>query len=103
MGDAWVENGCIPSQAATFTCANDGVQDACADGSICVHHSCYISCAMSITVCQGLPVFNQCQAIESSSGTYTVCGSPDSLGSDCDPTEELECMGAQVCVDGVCK
>ncbi len=102
-GTAWVENGCIPTQAATFTCTTDGTQDTCAAGSICVHHSCYISCEGGFTVCQSLPVFDQCQTISSSSGAYAVCGSPDSLGNDCDPTEGLECMGAQVCVDGVCK
>jgi hypothetical protein len=82
---------------------NDGTQDTCASGSICVHHSCYISCAAGFQVCQGLPVFNQCQSISSESGAYLVCGSPDSLGNDCDPTQGIECMGAQVCVDGVCK
>jgi hypothetical protein len=43
-GFAWVDNGCIPDQAAAFLCAIDGSQDACAAGSICLHHSCYISC-----------------------------------------------------------
>src|SRR6185436_19997443 len=39
-GSTWVENGCVPTQSATFTCTVDGTQDACASGSICLHHSC---------------------------------------------------------------
>src|SRR5262249_52746226 len=42
--DVWTENGCIPNQGATFVCQTDGVQDACATGSICLHHDCWISC-----------------------------------------------------------
>ncbi|HVY49263.1 MAG TPA: hypothetical protein VHB21_25405 [Minicystis sp.] len=102
-GSVEVENGCIPGQGATFTCTTDGQQDACASGSICVHHSCYIACGADPTVCNGLPTFNQCQAITSSSGAYNVCGSPDSLGSDCDPTQAQGCGGGKICVDGVCK
>ncbi len=47
-GDSWVQNGCIPSQSAQFTCKTDGEAGVanppagvCLAGSICLHHSCY--------------------------------------------------------------
>jgi len=36
--------GVRPNQDPQFTCTTDGAQDACASGSICLHHSCYIAC-----------------------------------------------------------
>jgi hypothetical protein len=106
-GDVWTENGCIPNQAATFTCINDGVQDACAMGSICLHHDCWISCDPSTMVPCNTPnsQFPQCKAVVSSSGTHNVCGSSANLGNQCgagSPNNAM-CTGANICIDGYCK
>jgi hypothetical protein len=103
-GDVWDENGCIPNQSASFTCNADGVQDACAVGSICLHHSCWISCdAPSQTICDNQPALNKCKPVTSSSGTHNVCGTSTNLGGMCDPTAGNNCSGGKVCVDGFCK
>jgi hypothetical protein len=105
-GDVWADNGCIPNQAATFTCVVDGMQDACAVGSICLHHSCWISCdAPNQSACNNQPpALNTCKPVMTSSMTYNVCGSSQNLGGECDPTQSKNCSGAgQVCIDGFCK
>jgi hypothetical protein len=104
-GDVWSENGCIPNQAATFTCVMDGIQDACATGSICLHHSCWISCdAPNQTVCDNLVSINQCKPVDSTSGTHNVCGSSANLGSECGAgAGNKTCSGGKICIDGFCK
>ncbi len=103
-GTTWVENGCIPDQSAIFVCSLDGMQDACASGSICLHHSCYISCETpNQNACSALPDFDQCKAVTTPSGSHQVCGSTDNLGSECDPTAGNNCTAGLVCIDGFCK
>jgi hypothetical protein len=103
-GFVWVENGCIPNQSPTFVCAQDGTQDACASGSICLHHSCYISCETpNESACDALPTFDQCKTVTTTSGAHDVCGSADNLGGECDPTSGLECPVGSICIDGFCK
>jgi hypothetical protein len=103
-GTVWVENGCIPDQSALFVCNVDGTQDACAAGSICLHHSCYISCAPpNGNACAALPDFDQCKAVTTPSGTHQVCGSNENLGSECDPTAGLDCAPGSICIDGFCE
>ncbi len=103
-GFVWVENGCIPDQHASFVCTIDGQQDACANGSLCLHHSCYISCAPpNPNACSGLPSFNQCKGVTTSSGAHQVCGSASNLGGQCDPTAGLACTPGLICIDGFCK
>jgi hypothetical protein len=103
-GEVWVENGCISNQSATFTCTVDGTQDACASGSVCLHHSCYISCEPpNQTACDNLPSFNVCKDVTTSSGNHQVCGSDENLGGECDPTAGLECGAGKICIDGFCK
>lgn len=102
-GSVWVENGCIPNQSATFVCSIDGTQDVCAAGSLCLHHSCFISCEPpNQNACSGLPDFNQCKSVNTTSGAHSVCGSSDNLGGQCDPTAGQECGGALICIDGFC-
>ncbi len=102
-GDVWVENGCIPDQAPTFVCLVEGQQDVCAAGSICVHHSCYISCeAPNDMACAALPEFNLCKPVVTQTGTYPVCGSDSNLGGECDPTASIDCAPGLVCIDGFC-
>jgi hypothetical protein len=102
-GDVWVENGCISNQTASFVCAQDGVQDACAVGSICLHHSCYISCASPNEGVCNLPSLDVCKSVTTSSGNHQVCGSNNNLGSECDPTVGLACDPGKICIDGFCK
>ncbi|WP_170229273.1 hypothetical protein [Polyangium fumosum] len=103
-GDVWVENGCIPNQTAAFYCNQDGVQDACAAGSICLHHACYISCAPpNDNACNNLPSFDVCKPVSTMSGDHQVCGSNDNLGNECDPTAGLACASGKICIDGFCK
>lgn len=103
-GEVWVENGCIPNQSASFVCNQDGVQDACAAGSICLHHACYISCAPpNDMACNNLASFKVCKSVTTSSGVHQVCGSNDNLGSECDPTAGLACAAGKICIDGFCK
>jgi hypothetical protein len=102
-GDVWVQNGCIPDQKATFVCTTDGVKDVCAQGSLCLHHSCYISCEppASPNACDNLGSFNQCKSVSSSSGAHSVCGSNQNLGSECAP--DKACAAGKLCIDGFCK
>jgi len=103
-GQVWVENGCIPDQHASFVCTTDGAQDACKAGSLCLHHSCYISCeAPNENACSALPSFNQCKDVTTVSGQHEVCGSANNLGSECNPTEGKDCVAGKICVDGFCK
>jgi hypothetical protein len=102
-----LQGGCVPVEQPVFFCAQDGVQDACAIGSICLHHSCYIACnadagADAANGCQSADQFNQCKSVTTSSGTYDVCGSSTNLGSQCDPTTGVSCPSAGVCIDGYC-
>jgi hypothetical protein len=102
-GLVWVENGCIPNQSAFFVCTVDGEQDVCASGSVCLHHSCYISCETpNETACAGLPDFNECKTVTTTSGDHDVCGSDSNLGNECDPTAGLPCGPGEICVDGFC-
>jgi len=102
-GLVWVENGCIPNQSAFFVCTVDGSQDVCAGGSICLHHSCYISCETpNELACSALPDFNECKTVTTTSGDHAVCGSDQNLGNECDPTIELLCGPGSVCIDGFC-
>lgn len=104
LDEVWVENGCIPDQSPLFICDVEGQQDACAVGSLCLHHSCYISCAApNETVCTSLPEFDECKLVTTLTGEYEVCGSATNLGSECDPTAGLACGPGLVCIDGFCK
>jgi hypothetical protein len=102
-GTVWVENGCVPTEKATFKCSGDGVQDACAAGSLCLHHGCYIGCAADPAICpNNLPV---CKDVTTASGTQKVCGSTQTLGGECDLTASppKTCGAGKVCIDGFCK
>jgi len=104
-GEVCVAGGCIPDQKPQFTCAQEGVVGPpCATGSVCIHHSCYIACVMDAgNTCQAADKFNQCKAVTTGTGTYSVCGSATNLGSECDPTQNKNCAGAGVCIDGFCR
>jgi hypothetical protein len=101
-----VDNGCIPDQKPVFLCATEGVQDACAQGSICLHHACYIACSADAGDgggCQSADQFNVCKQVTTGSGTYSVCGSSANLGNQCDPTTGRACTSPAICIDGYCR
>jgi hypothetical protein len=102
-GTVWVDNGCIPDQKGSFTCGADGTQDVCLQGSLCLHHSCYISCKTDETVCTSQPALNQCKSVTTTSGDHKVCGSKENLGNECDPTAAKACSVGNICIDGFCK
>ncbi|MGO9000065.1 MAG: hypothetical protein ACLQVI_42605 [Polyangiaceae bacterium] len=104
-GDVCIQGGCVPNQEPNFFCTTDGVQDACASGSICLHHSCYIACNpdAGASACQSAAQFNECKPVAASGSTYYVCGSATNLGTQCNPTTGQECSNsAAVCIDGFC-
>jgi hypothetical protein len=107
-----VEGGCIPDQKPQFVCGADGTQGdggagQCANGSICLHHNCYIECSGDAGPdgggCNQADRFNICKSVTTSSGTYDVCGSNSNLGGQCDPTQNQNCTSPAICIDGYCK
>lgn len=99
-----VDGGCIPDQRPVFTCNVDGQRDACAQGSLCLRHSCYIACDSDASdACRASDRFNVCKSVTTSSGTYSVCGSDSNLGSECDPAQGRACNNPLVCIDGFCR
>lgn len=100
-----VDGGCVPNAQAQFTCDKEGTQDACASGSVCLHHSCYIACDpdAGTGACKSADKFNVCTSVPTSSGTYSVCGSGSNLGTQCGPTNANACTGGKICIDGNCR
>jgi hypothetical protein len=104
-----VNNGCVVDERPTFSCATDGqVGDGtpgkCANGSICLRKSCYISCDPAVAdSCKNADKFNQCKSVTTTSGEHYVCGSTANLGSECDLAAAKPCSGTLVCIDGYCR
>jgi hypothetical protein len=108
-----VDHGCVPNQRPVFVCdtdgqSGDGKKGECDVGSICLHHSCYISCnPKGSSSCETAAKFNECKEVTESTsdggtGTYYVCGSSTNLGNQCSPTG-TQCPGSEVCIDGYCE
>jgi hypothetical protein len=105
-GQVCVNGGCLPDQApSAFACTNDGqdgpTANACGAGQVCLHHDCYNECGSD----SGLPSCassEQCTSVTIETGTYAVCATPTTMGSDCDPAQGKACSGGRVCVDGHC-
>ncbi len=107
-GQVCVNGGCIPDQGASFACANDGqigqLATTCASTAICLHHDCYTACDVDagLTGAQ-CGTGETCKNVTIETGTYAVCGTSSTLGSDCDPAQGRYCSGGKVCVDGYCQ
>lgn len=103
IGLKCIDGGCTPDQQPVFTCATDGQQGECQQGSICLRHSCYIACNADAgaDACKNADTFNQCKTVTTASGPHSVCGSTNNLGSECDPTKS--CASPLLCIDGYCK
>lgn len=108
-GEICVNGGCVWDQKATFACSNDGqsgqLATTCPDGSICLHHDCYTACGGdgAATCTSSSSVAGVCKNVTIETGTYAVCGSANTLGSDCDLAQGKACSGGKVCVDGYCQ
>jgi hypothetical protein len=100
-----VDGGCTPDQQPVFTCATDGAQDKCQTGSLCLRHSCYITCDADAgaDACKSADKFNVCKSVTTSSGAHSVCGSDTNLGTDCDVTQGKNCASPLICIDGFCR
>jgi hypothetical protein len=104
-----VDGGCTPDERPIFSCAVDGEPGTgeagkCAQGSVCLRRSCYISCdPQDANACVGADTFNLCKPVTTTSGAYNVCGSSSNLGAECDVAQGRPCAGGLVCVDGFCR
>lgn len=99
-----VDGGCVADEKPRFVCSDDGVQDACQAGSICLRHSCYIACdSTAPDACKSADTFNVCKTVTTSSGSHSVCGSSTNLGTECDPTQAKACTSPLICIDGFCR
>ncbi|MDP9036870.1 MAG: hypothetical protein M3O50_18890 [Myxococcota bacterium] len=101
-----VNGGCLPDQAATFSCKNDGqtgqLSNGCGPASICLHHSCYVACTHDAGSAECGDAAGQCKDVRVVSGTYSVCGTPSNLGSACDIAAGARCASPGICIDGYC-
>jgi hypothetical protein len=101
-GQVCVNGGCLPDQKATFTCRNDGssgqLANTCDPSSVCLHHDCYTACDGDGGGCPA----SQCKQVTVHAGTYAVCGTATTLGSECDLATGSACSSG-TCVDGYCK
>lgn len=104
-GTVCVANGCAPDQKPVFGCTVDGQRDSCAASSVCLHHSCYISCAdpNPLACDNNPPALSVCKTVTTPSGPHKVCGSNQNLGSECDPTSGQGCTPGKICIDGFCR
>ena len=98
-----VNGGCIPDQGVVaFPCVNDGkggsLANMCGASQTCLHHSCYDNCGTDAGTSCGSGL---CKEVKVQAGTYAVCGTTTTLGSDCDPATGALCAGG-VCIDGYC-
>jgi hypothetical protein len=104
-GQVCVNGGCIPDQQAQFTCQNDGnlgtLASTCDPSSICLHGDCYPSCDVDGGACAAPG--QACKAVTIPKGTYDVCATATTLGSDCNPAVGNYCASPGVCIDGYCR
>jgi hypothetical protein len=120
--DVWTENGCIPNQAATFNCTQEGQLGSgtgtsgvsCAAGSICLHRDCWISCdAPNQNACASQTILNTCKPVVDTAAaspdggitTFDVCGTSMNLGNQCGAGSagNASCSSGFICIDGYCK
>jgi hypothetical protein len=104
-----VNGGCIPNQAAAFSCKNNGytgaVANLCSPENICLHDDCYLECNLDAGADAGACTdpSTVCKQVTTAQGTFAVCAPPSELGSDCDPAAGTDCSPGSLCIDGYCK
>lgn len=99
-----VDNGCVEDTKPTHQCDGAGTPVGCAAGQVCLHGHCYVSCdSPNQTACASQASAPLCKTVKLGMASYSVCGTTQSLGSECDPTASLPCPAAKTCVDGFCR
>ena len=73
--------------------------NTCDPASVCLHHDCYVACDGDGGGCAP----SDCKQVTVTAGTYAVCATATTLGSDCDFATGATCPGTAVCIDGYCK
>ena len=100
-----VNGGCIPDERATFTCQNDGnlgtLANTCDPSSICLHGNCYAACDADGGGCNAPG--ESCKSVTVAKGTYNVCATASTLGSECNAATGTYCASPKVCIDGYCR
>jgi hypothetical protein len=98
-----VDNGCVPGAKLAVECDGQGTQAGCAAGSICLHRHCYVSCAQDGGGCAAQSSTPVCKMVTVASASYAVCGTTETLGSECDITAARACAAGSTCIDGYCR
>jgi hypothetical protein len=98
-----VDNGCVPVAKIVAECDGQGTSTGCSTGSICLHHHCYVSCADDGGGCSAQASAPVCKVVTVAGASYAVCGTTETLGSECDLTAGKPCSDAKTCIDGYCR
>ena len=98
-----VDNGCVPSAKIPAECDGQGTPTGCPAGSICLHRHCYVSCAADAGGCNPQSTAPVCKTVSLGMSSYAVCGTADTLGSECDLTAGRPCTDGETCIDGFCR
>ncbi|HMJ53174.1 MAG TPA: hypothetical protein VK540_13900 [Polyangiaceae bacterium] len=98
-----VDNGCVPSSKVIAECARQGTPTGCPAGGICLHRHCYVSCDQDAGGCSAQSSAPICKTVAAAGASYAVCGTTDTLGSECDPSGGKACTDAKICIDGYCR
>jgi hypothetical protein len=99
-----VDNGCVPDQKPAHQCDGAGTPAGCAAGQVCLHGHCYVSCeSPNQTACASQATAPLCKTVKLGSTSYSICGTTQTLGSECDPSANLPCTGTKTCIDGFCR
>lgn len=87
-------------------CQNDGnvgtLASTCDPGSICLHGDCYPMCDADGGGCT--TAGEACKSVTIPKGTFFVCATSTTLGSECNPAVGNYCNPASnLCIDGYCQ
>jgi hypothetical protein len=96
-----VDNGCVPSAKGVSECDRQGT--TCGAGGVCLHHHCYTVCGGDAGACNAQSTAPVCKTVTVAGTSYSVCGTSDTLGPDCDLSAGRACTDGKICVDGYCK
>jgi hypothetical protein len=99
-----VDNGCVPGEKPTHQCTGVGTPAGCTAGQVCLHGHCYVSCEQpNQTACASQPSAPLCKTVKLGTASFSICGTTQTLGGECDPTANLPCPAPKTCIDGFCR
>jgi hypothetical protein len=98
-----IDNGCVPIGKVAVECDGQGTPTGCSAGNICLHHHCYAACGQDAGTCSAQSSAPICKTVTAAGASYAVCGTTETLGSECDLTAGKPCIDAKTCVDGYCR